>query len=294
LRLLKQLTDVGDFAEKDFLARLKEVQTDPYQRMLVMEDAKTHRVIATGSLMIEPKFIHEAGLVGHIEDCVVEETMRDKGLGRMIVEQLKRLARETGCYKCILDCQEKNVPFYERCGFKRKEVMMTQYFSPDVCARNPSGIATFDAEEENGLLIRNLESSDYNAGFISLLSQLTTVGNIPEAFFQSRLQQIQKSRRQHMLVVQDTATGQIVATATLLIERKFIHNAGFAAHIEDVVSDESVRGKGLGKRIINALVQLAQKCGCYKVILDCEEHNIKFYEKCGFILKEVEMACYFN
>ena len=38
-------------------------------------------------------------MVGHIEDCVVEETMRSKGLGRMIVEQLKRLARETGCYK---------------------------------------------------------------------------------------------------------------------------------------------------------------------------------------------------
>ena len=57
-----------------------------------------------------------------------------------------------------------------------------------------------------------------------------------------------------------------------------------------MVSDKSVRGKGLGKKIIDALVFLAEKCGCYKVILDCEEHNIKFYEKCGFRLKEVEMA----
>tara|TARA_A100001015_G_scaffold287141_1_gene356595 strand:+ start:81 stop:194 length:114 start_codon:yes stop_codon:yes gene_type:complete len=31
-----------------------------------------------------------------------------------------------------------------------------------------------------------------------------------------------------------------------------------------------------------------------QVILDCEERNVKFYEKCGFTLKEVEMARYFN
>ena len=31
---------------------------------------------------------------------------------------------------------------------------------------------------------------------------------------------------------------------------------------------------------------------CYKVILDCEDHNQKFYEKCGFHRKGVEMACY--
>lgn len=27
----------------------------------------------------------------------------------------------------ILDCSEKNVPFYEKCGFKQKEVEMAWY-----------------------------------------------------------------------------------------------------------------------------------------------------------------------
>jgi len=276
------------------MARLTEVHEDPLQRLIIVEDTKTSVVIATGSLIIEPKFIHQAGMVGHIEDCVVEETMRSKGLGRMIVEQLKRLARETGCYKCILDCEEQNVPFYERCGFKRKEVMMVHYFDASVPARNPSGVARFAPQAFSGLVIRNLAPSDYSAGFLGLLGQLTTVGEIPEEYFLKRLQEIEASQRQHMLVVEDEKTHQIVATATLLVERKFIHEAGFAAHIEDVVSDESVRGKGLGKKIIEALILLAEQCGCYKVILDCEEHNIAFYEKCGFTLKEVEMACYFD
>jgi glucosamine-phosphate N-acetyltransferase len=39
---------------------------------------------------------------------------------------------------------------------------------------------------------------------------------------------------------------RIVATASLVLEWKFIHSAGFRGRIEDVVVDESDRGKRLG------------------------------------------------
>ena len=55
-----------------FTARLTEVQTDKYQRMLVLESQKTKTIVGTGSLIVEPKFIHETGLVGHVEDIVIE------------------------------------------------------------------------------------------------------------------------------------------------------------------------------------------------------------------------------
>jgi len=61
-----------------------------------------------------------------------------------------------------------------------------------------------------------------------------------------------------------------------------------------VVCDKRVRGRGLGKKIILAAVEVAKACGCYKVILDCEEYNVPFYLACGFTLKEVEMALYFK
>lgn len=37
-------------------------------------------------------------------------------------------------------------------------------------------------------------------------------------------------------------------------------------------------------------VCLAQELGCYKVILDCSEDNVPFYEKCGLTRKEVQMV----
>ena len=94
--------------------------------------------------------------------------------------------------------------------------------------------AIFEPKEMDGLVLRTLRPDDYNAGFCELLGQLTTMGEIPFEFFERRMHEIEASKRQYMLVIEDTETGQIVATGTLLIERKFIHQAGLAGHIEDV------------------------------------------------------------
>jgi hypothetical protein len=45
-----------------------------------------------------------------------------------IIDQLKHLGLRAGCYKVILDCAEKNVGFYEKLGFVRKEVQMAHYY----------------------------------------------------------------------------------------------------------------------------------------------------------------------
>ena len=79
----------------------------------------------------------------------------------------------------------------------------------------------------------------------------------------------------YVLVFEHVPTGKIIATATLLVERKFLRNAGLVGHIEDVSVDASRRGKNLGRRVIVALTEIAEKVGCYKTILDCNEGNIR-------------------
>ena len=46
--------------------------------------------------------------------------------------------------------------------------------------------------------------------------------------------------------------------------------------------------------VVTALTRVAERMGCYKVILDCSEENQPFYEKCEFKRKEVQMARYFR
>lgn len=44
-----------------------------------------------------------------------------------IIDELVKIGDILGCYKIVLDCSDRNIPFYERCGFQSKETQMTKY-----------------------------------------------------------------------------------------------------------------------------------------------------------------------
>tara|TARA_B110000093_G_scaffold54366_1_gene58530 strand:- start:18 stop:314 length:297 start_codon:yes stop_codon:yes gene_type:complete len=98
-----------------------------------------------------------------------------------------------------------------------------------------------------------------------------------------------------LFVIENTNknTTIIIGSVTIFIETKLIHNFGKVAHVEDVIVDNTCRGKGLGKMLVQKCIDYAQKHDCYKIILNCSDENIPFYEKCGFSKKENEMALYF-
>lgn len=75
-------------------------------------------IVGATTLLIESKFIHEGGLVGHIEDVVVNKNFQGKKIGEKIVKYLLEYAKNRGCYKTILDCADDVKPFYEKIGFK--------------------------------------------------------------------------------------------------------------------------------------------------------------------------------
>jgi glucosamine-phosphate N-acetyltransferase len=76
------------------------------------------KIVGSTTLLIETKFIHNGGKVGHIEDVVVDKEHQRKGIGEKIVVYLLRYAKDQGCYKTILDCVDDVKPFYEKLGFK--------------------------------------------------------------------------------------------------------------------------------------------------------------------------------
>lgn len=82
------------------------------------------QVIGTTTLLVEQKFIHGGGLVGHIEDVAVRKGFEGKGVGSSLVRRAIGEAKELGCYKCILDCSPGRVGFYEAIGLVRHEVGM--------------------------------------------------------------------------------------------------------------------------------------------------------------------------
>ncbi|MEX0656937.1 MAG: GNAT family N-acetyltransferase [Nitrosopumilaceae archaeon] len=78
------------------------------------------KVVGSTTMIIEPKFIHGGGYVGHIEDVVVAKEHQGEGIGEKLVRVLLEYAKKNNCYKTILDCKDDVKPFYEKIGFKKE------------------------------------------------------------------------------------------------------------------------------------------------------------------------------
>ena len=57
------------------------------------------RVVASGTVFFENKFLHGLGVVGHIEDIAVAPDQKGKRMGLRILDALVFAAKERGCYK---------------------------------------------------------------------------------------------------------------------------------------------------------------------------------------------------
>jgi len=69
--------------------------------------------------LIEPKFIHQGGKVGHIEDVVISKEFQGSGIGEKLINFVLDYSKKNDCYKTILDCSDDVKPFYEKIGFKK-------------------------------------------------------------------------------------------------------------------------------------------------------------------------------
>ncbi|KAF8378211.1 hypothetical protein HHK36_029549 [Tetracentron sinense] len=129
VELLQQLSVCDSISDEEFKARFEDLNSHGDDHVIVViEDVESSKIIASGSVFVEKKFLRNCGKVGHIEDVVVDSSARGMGLGQKIVGFLTNHARSMGCYKVILDCSVENKDFYEKCGFKPKEIQMVMYF----------------------------------------------------------------------------------------------------------------------------------------------------------------------
>lgn len=83
--------------------------------------------------------------------------------------------------------------------------------------------------------------------------------------------------------------GYLMGVASLVTISKILRSGSRMGLIEDVAVASDARGLGLGRLLIEDLLALGQELGCYKVVLNCSDDNVKFYEKCGMYKAENQM-----
>ena len=116
LTTLDSLRQASDIDRNKADEIFEKINSNPDHIVVIAEvDGK---IVGTTTLLIEPKFIHKGGLVGHIEDVVVDKNFQGQKIGEKIMKYLLEFAKNRGCYKTILDCTDDVKPFYEKLGFK--------------------------------------------------------------------------------------------------------------------------------------------------------------------------------
>ncbi|XP_048731856.1 glucosamine 6-phosphate N-acetyltransferase-like [Ostrea edulis] len=165
------------------------------------------------------------------------------------------------------------------------ELLHDLEFEDQKCAIYKPEINPTDPGER--LALRPLCISDFDKGYLSLLTHLTKVGDISQEQFEERFQMMKtQPSLYYTVVIEDTATNQVVGSATLVKEMHFIRQCASRGRIEDVVVNSSYQGKQLGKLLVDVLTLLSKKVGCYKVSLECLDKMVPFYSKFGYVKEE--------
>ena len=112
---LKQASDLEENSAKNIIRKI--LQNDNHIIYVAEIDGK---IVGSTTLLIEQKFIHKGGIVGHIEDVVVKKEFEGQGIGMKLVLSLLDIAKKRQCYKTILNCEDSLIPFYEKIGFRHK------------------------------------------------------------------------------------------------------------------------------------------------------------------------------
>jgi glucosamine-phosphate N-acetyltransferase len=66
------------------------------------------------------------------------------------------------------------------------------------------------------------------------------------------------------------------------------------AHVEGILISLQYRNRGIGKKLMEILIDISKQKMCYKTILSCDESAEKFYQKCGFVKHGITMMISFE
>ena len=92
-----------------------------------------------------------------------------------------------------------------------------------------------------------------------------------------------QDKNYHVIVAEEN--GEIVSSCVCVIIPNLTHNQQPYAFIENVITDEKFRKRGLATQCLNFAKEIALKENCYKMMLltgSKKESTLDFYRKAGY------------
>lgn len=127
-QLLSELSNINKsiITFDDWKIHFLLIQQNKFHKIFVIE--MNQKIIASITLLIEPKIIRNLSYVCHIEDLVISPNFRKLGIATKLINYALNISKNTfDCYKVILNCDKSLKQFYEKNEFLQKNIEMSFY-----------------------------------------------------------------------------------------------------------------------------------------------------------------------
>lgn len=132
-------------------------------------------------------------------------------------------------------------------------------------------------------MLREIRESDFN-GLLALYMQLHDNPMPEQSDSVMKLwRQILEDENHHIIVAEEN--GKIVSSCVCVIIPNLTHGQRPYAFVENVITDEKYRNRGLATACLNYAKELALKADCYKIMLltgSKKDSTLNFYRKAGY------------
>jgi glucosamine-phosphate N-acetyltransferase len=136
------------------------------------------------------------------------------------------------------------------------------------------------------MLIRELRKEDYEE-YILLINEFRPIDMY---ITREKFEEIYDIICKNSIIFVGILDNQIICSAKLIIEQKFIHKLAKYGHIEDVIVNKFKQKQGFGDELIKYIVEYCKNEDFYKIRLMCSGDLVKFYKKNNFIINEINMS----
>ncbi|MFA6307777.1 MAG: GNAT family N-acetyltransferase [Patescibacteria group bacterium] len=126
LETLSHLSDISNLAIKARQEIFERASGNGIYFLVAVSEEEENKgqIVSTVKLIVEPKFFHGGLSAGHIEDVVTRQGFEGQGLSKALLTEAIKIARDSGCYKVILDCKKEFIPFYSKLGLTEHDICM--------------------------------------------------------------------------------------------------------------------------------------------------------------------------
>jgi ribosomal protein S18 acetylase RimI-like enzyme len=131
------------------------------------------------------------------------------------------------------------------------------------------------------ILIRDCADADFNQVFVLLEELWPDKALDAEATHLVYDRALACDLQRYLCAVDDA---NVVGFCSLTIKNN-LWQAGYLGHIDELIVSEQMRGRGIGRALLAAVIEIAIKANCSRVELDSALHRSEthdFYQRQGF------------